>query len=206
MIGYLEGTIVLIQGDRCWVSVSGIGHIVCIGGRLASTVHTGKPITLWIESIVHDGQEHLFGFICREEQTWFQWLVAVAGVGGRLAMNILSLYQPHDLSPLLRQGNVVALRQVEGVGPKLANRLVTELKDKALSWIGSIMPDGGPEKGVLAVPHQEIGMQQDALLALMALGYRRIDAEHAVARAYSTRAFESLEHLITHCLPLLSST
>jgi Holliday junction DNA helicase RuvA len=207
MIGFLNGIIVRIQGDRCWVSVSGIGYIVCIGGRLAAVVTNNQPITLWIESMVHDAQEHFFGFIDQDEQTWFQWLVAVSGVGGRVAMNILSGLPPHHLARVLRQGDIMALREIEGVGPKLANRLVTELKDRALSWLPqdvlgleTIQPQG------MGVPQGKTLLHQDAILALVALGYRPREAEAAVIRvAAQNPSNQSLATIITQCLPLLSS-
>jgi Holliday junction DNA helicase RuvA len=164
-------------------------------------------VKLWIESMVHDGQEHLFGFVQPSEQTWFQWLVAISGVGGRVAMNILSFISPNILAETIRQGNVVALRSVDGVGPKLANRLVTELKDKANDWIDKM--ESSLTEGPLhqsGQPNSHSSVHQDAILALVALGYRRAESEAAVLRISAQYDIDSVGQMLTQCLPILSSS
>jgi len=197
VIGFLEGLIVRIQGDRCWIVVSGLGYIVSVGRRLVSQLSIQNSISLWIETVVYDGQIHLFGFKTEEEQSWFQFLIAVSGVGGRLAVAILSDLDPDALAICISENQLVSLRRIDGVGPKLANRLMTELKDKAQSWVKSrVLSEGNPHHG--APMHQEV------LLALMALGYRKADAESAVLRVLSQYPLDTIEQTITRCLPLLS--
>ena len=206
MIGYLEGNVIRIQNDRCWILTGGIGHIVSVGARLAAMIQDGGLVKLWIESMIHDGQEHLFGFIEPSEQTWFQWLVAISGVGGRVAMNILSFISPNILAETIRQGDVLGLRSIDGVGPKLANRLITELKDKANAWV-SIFDNKSTDgsSGQNTQPNNCSSMHQDAILALVALGYRRAESEAAVLRISAQSNIESVGQMITQCLPVLSS-
>ena len=165
MIGHLTGRILRIQNDRCWVDVGGVAYIVSVGARLATELALSGTISLWIETIVHDGQEHLFGLLTPEEQTWFQWLIAVSGVGGRVAMSLLSSFSPHALAGVVQRGEGAALRQVDGVGPKLANRLMTELKDKAEAWVGQ---DAGTHEGMKPDQGVFLGIHKDAVLALVA--------------------------------------
>ena len=205
MIGYLEGIVLRIQGDRCWILVGGVGHIVTIGLRVAASIQQGQSMSLWVESMTHDGQEHLFGLQNSQEQTWFQWLVAISGVGGRMAINILSAMHPNSLAQAIEKREVLALRTVDGVGPKLANRLITELQDKAQQWFHSVDRPGMPTMQDHAQGHDlSKGIHADAVLALVALGYRRAEAESAVLHISATTNIDSVGQMITLCLPLLS--
>jgi Holliday junction DNA helicase RuvA len=197
MIGFLEGVIVRIQADRCWILVSGLGYVVSVGHRLASTLSMDSSVALWIETVVYDGQSHLFGFKTQQEQAWFQFLTAVSGVGGRLAVTILSDLDPDALATSISENQLASLRRIDGVGPKLANRLMTELKDKAHSWVKT--------RALGGTTAECTGVQEDAILALMALGYGKSDAESAVLRVFSENKTDTLAQIITHCLPLLSS-
>jgi Holliday junction DNA helicase RuvA len=194
VIGFLEGVILRIQADRCWIFVSGLGYIVSVGTRLASQLSVQHSVSLWIETVVYDGQGHLFGFKTQQEQSWFQFLTAVSGVGGRLAVAILSDLEPDALAASISENQLAALRSIDGVGPKLANRLMTELKDKAQSWAKTRALSVGSAEDV----------HQDAIVALMALGYRKADAESAVLRVLLESKPHTLEQMITRCLPLLS--
>ncbi len=186
-----------IQADRCWIVVSGLGYIVSVGHRLASQLSIQHSITLWIETVVYDGQGQLFGFKTQEEQSWFQFLTAVSGVGGRLAVTILSDLEPDALATSISENQLVLLRSIDGVGPKLANRLMTELKDKAQSWVKTRAFSVGRAEDFTDV-------SKDTILALMALGYRKSDAESAVLRVLSECKPDTLAQMITRCLPLLS--
>jgi Holliday junction DNA helicase RuvA len=208
MIGYLDGSILRIQGDRCWILVGGVGHIVTIGSRVAASINQGQGLALWIESMTHDGQEHLFGLQTPEEQTWFQWLVAISGVGGRMAINILSVLYPDGLAETIEKRDAIVLRTVDGVGPKLANRLITELQDKARQWAHSFERQSMQSMRDRHEDHSASSrIHGDAILALVALGYRRADAEAAVLKiAATTTNIDSVGQMITLCLPMLSST
>ena len=197
MIGFLEGVIVRIQADRCWILVSGLGYIVSVGHRLASQLSVQHSITLWIETVVYDGQGQLFGFKTQEEQSWFQFLTAVSGVGGRLAVTILSDMEPDALATCITENQLASLRTIDGVGPKLANRLMTELKDKAQNWVKTRAFSVGRAE-------ENTDGSKDAILALMALGYRKSDAESAVLRVLSECKPDTIEQMIMRCLPLLS--
>ena len=200
MIGFLEGVILRVQGDRCWILVSGVGHIVSVGHTWAKALSVQQTIALWIETMVHDGQHNLFGFKTHQEQNWFQALILVSGVGGRLAMSILSDLEPNALADTITHNHVARLRSIDGVGPKLANRLMTELKDRAQAWVKTERPSDVESYSPLVYT-----MHQDAVLALVALGYRPSDAESVVARTLAQSKPASVEEVITQCFPLLSS-
>lgn len=168
MIGYLSGTVMAIDADQCIINVQGVGYVVRTTRSVLDVVRKNEKIDLWIEHMVHDGASHLFGFVDDTEQKWFGFLVAVPGVGGRVALNILSALPPVELCHALRTKNSQALRSADGVGPRLANRLVTELHPKA---------DAQPiacDAPVLS------STADDAVMALVALGYTAHDAEKSV--------------------------
>lgn len=205
MIGYLQGRVLRIQRDRCWLLAGNVGYLVSVGLRLANTLEVDQGISLWIESMVHDGQTHLFGFITTQEQEWFQGLISVTGVGGRLALGILSSALPQVLAEHLRTGDAAALRTLDGVGPKLAQRLITELGSKAQNWLDSQENSGD----MVGVNRAQSTMEGDVVMALVALGYGRNEAQGAVLRLRESspkgQGRQSLEAMLTQCLSLLSS-
>lgn len=173
MIGYLEGRVIDCTQDHCILCVHGVGYSLSIHARTAQYLkqHSSPELSaLWVVSVTHDGGTHLFGFADREDKSWFSWLTGVPGVGGRVAQNILSLYTPYRLQHLIFEKNIALLRMAEGVGPKLAQRLITEMQEKAQKWHPS-------------VPDQESSHARhfhDALLTLTALGYGQLASENAL--------------------------
>jgi holliday junction DNA helicase RuvA len=134
MLAYLEGTLLYKDGDS-WIVKSGcVGYRVCIPQGLHGAGHPGQAMVLWIESLVHDGAFTFFGFTDLDELRWFRWLVAVPGVGGKMAAHILAGLSPDDLAQAITAEQTRWLRQVDGVGPKLASRLITELAERARQW------------------------------------------------------------------------
>jgi Holliday junction DNA helicase RuvA len=169
VIGYLCGDVLSVYDDRCIVHVGGVGYVVRACQRFLGCLSRGDSIKVWIEHIMHENESSLFGFENEREQKWFRWLIAVPGVGGRAALQILSAFPPDDLCCVLRERRAQDLRRAEGVGPKLAERLVTELARKAEQQ-GSVSADG--------ILMGDLTM--DAVMALCQLGYSRAESEKAV--------------------------
>jgi Holliday junction DNA helicase RuvA len=174
VIARLTGMIESLEADRCVVDVNGVGYLVLASTRTLSALPTGAATTLLIETVVREDAIVLYGFADSAEREWFRLLTTVQGVGAKVALSILSALAPRELIAALQAGDRASLMRANGVGAKLAVRLLTELRERA-----GAMPTGIGFVPVLPVPG---GTAEDALSALIHLGYRRGEAQVAVAR------------------------
>jgi Holliday junction DNA helicase RuvA len=178
MIAKLSGTVDEIAADAVVIDVAGVGYqAFCSSRTLAALPAIGAPVQLWIETHVREDHIHLYGFTDRAERDWFRLLVTVQGVGARLALAILSVAAPQPLGLAILAQDKAALTRAEGVGPKLAGRIVNELRDK----IGGLSSAAATLAAPAAPPPQ--GAAADAVSALVNLGYHRSEAFAAVAAA-----------------------
>lgn len=175
VIAKLTGRIDQIEADRCIVDVNGVGYLVHASTRTLAALPSGQVASLLIETHVREDAIVLYGFFEGAEREWFRLLTTVQGVGAKVALNILSALSPRDLIGAIQAGDRGALTRAPGVGAKLAVRLLTELREKA-----GAMPAGIGFSPVLPPPVG--GVEADALSALVNLGYRRAEAQNAVAK------------------------
>jgi Holliday junction DNA helicase RuvA len=178
MIAKLTGMVDSIGEDWVVIDVNGVGYLVFCGAKTLSRLpRAGDAARLFIETHVREDHIHLYGFADEEERSWFRLLQTVQGVGSKVALAILSTLSANELSQAIASGDKAMLSRPAGVGPKLAARLAVELKDKAIavSPVGSF---------VAAAPAG--GAAEDAISALVNLGYRRAEAQTAVAKAASS--------------------
>ena len=175
MIAKLTGRISL-EADRCIIDVNGVGYLVHASTRTLSALSDGQVAALLIETSVREDAIVLYGFSEAAEREWFRLLTTVQGVGAKVALSILSALSPRDLIAAIQAGDRGSLTRASGVGAKLAVRLLTELREKA-----GAMPAGIGFSPVLPPP--AAGVEADALSALVNLGYRRAEAQAAIARA-----------------------
>lgn len=169
------------------IDVSGVGYKVAI--PLSTFYRLGEPgteVELEIYTQVREDVLSLFGFLTAQEQALFERLIAVSGVGPKLAVGILSGIETVDLVEALRAGDVPRLTRIPGVGKKTAERLVLELKDK----VQGLAPDALSPAASGAEPHE------DLLSALVHLGYSRPEAERGLERALKGGAPERFEDLL----------
>jgi len=175
MIAKLSGRVDSIGEDWAVLDVNGVGYLLfCASRTLSRLPRPGEAAQLFVETHVREDHIHLFGFADEEERAWFRLLQTVQGVGARLALAILSSLAVRELSAAIASGDKAMLSRPAGVGPKLAARLAVELKDKA----AALAPEGA---FVPAAPAGEGA--EDAISALVNLGYRRPEAAGAVERA-----------------------
>jgi len=179
MIARLTGKIEPLGEDRVVVDVGGVGYLVfCSGRTLGRLPADGSTVQLHIETHVREDHIHLYGFADVGELEWFRLLTTVQGVGARVALAILTALGPDELLQAVAAADKAAVSRANGVGPKLAARIVSELKDKvggiALGAAAAIRVAGGQAAG---------GVDEDAVSALVNLGYGRSEAFGAVARA-----------------------
>ncbi|MDE8346806.1 MAG: Holliday junction branch migration protein RuvA [Acidocella sp.] len=179
MIARLRGIIEAIDGASCVVDVGGVGYLVFASTRTLASLPMAAAASLLIETQVREDAIALYGFASGAERDWFRLLVTVQGVGARVALALLSALSPDQLIAAIATADKTALTRTPGVGPKLAIRILTELRDKA-----GAMPGGGSMPQSLAPAGN--GILADALSALLNLGYRKAEAEAALAGAVQT--------------------
>ncbi|HTR18243.1 MAG TPA: Holliday junction branch migration protein RuvA [Acetobacteraceae bacterium] len=178
MIALLTGRIALMEADRCIVDVGGVGYLVHASTRTLSALPAPPEVArLLVETHVREDAILLYGFFDSAERDWFRLLTTVQGVGAKVALGVLSAMAPRDLVAAIAAGDKGSLTRAPGVGPKLAVRLLSELRDK----VGAMPGGDGVALPVVALPGG--GLAADALSALANLGYRRAEAEPVVARA-----------------------
>src|SRR6266849_6541550 len=182
MIGKLKGVIDSYGEDFIVVDVGGVGYLVhCSARTLQALPGEGQPVTLSIETHVREDQIRLFGFVSDLEREWFRLLQTVQGVGTKVALAILSTLKPADLASAIATRDKATITRTPGVGPKVAERIVTELKDKAPAF-AAIDPTLARLAGALderRAPQPVL----DAVSALVTLGYGQPQAAAGSARA-----------------------
>ena len=176
MIARLRGLLDSTSADACVVDVNGVGYLVSASVKtLGNLGGVGAAVVLHIETQVREDAIQLFGFLTESERDSFRLLTTVQGVGGRVALAILSVLGPDELAHAIAAADTASISRANGVGPKLAARIANELKGKfgAVALGGAVpLPVGSAR-----------GMVSDALSALAGLGFRPMDASRAVAEA-----------------------
>ncbi|HVF95283.1 MAG TPA: Holliday junction branch migration protein RuvA [Sphingomonas sp.] len=175
MIAHLKGRLDSTGIDHAVIDVGGVGYLVGASARtLAAIGPVGEACTLHTEMLVGEDFLRLVGFARVDERDWFRLLTGVQGVGARVALAILSAFEPVDLSRAIAAQDKAMVARANGVGPKLAERIVRELKDK----VGGIAASLGP-----ATVNAPVGAGADAVSAMLNLGFRPAEASNAVALA-----------------------
>lgn len=191
MIGKLKGVVDEIGEDHCVVDVHGVGYVAfCPARTLAALPGPGEAVTLFIETYLREDMIRLYGFRTALERDWFRLLQTnVQGVGAKVALAILSTLAPSDLANAIALRDIATVSRAPGVGRKVAERIVTELKDKAPAFAGSAAGSIGLKQelgeGVAPAP------VADAVSALTNLGYSRDVAANAVAAALKVAGEEA---------------
>ena len=178
MIGKLTGTVDSVSEDHIILDVGGVGYLVHCPSSTLSKLTAGAHASLMIEMRVTDETIRLYGFFAAEEREWFRLLQTVQNVGARVALNVLSALTPRDLERAIALGDKGMIGRAQGVGPKLATRIVTELKDKAPAMM--LHGHAGEATATATAPR---GPEADAVAALLKLGYSQGAAAESVARA-----------------------
>jgi Holliday junction DNA helicase RuvA len=180
MIARLSGIVDAIERDRAVVDVGGVGYLVRASSRTLGALTGGGAARLLVETIIREDAIELYGFATAEERDWFRLLTTVQGVGAKVALSLLSSLAPAELARAIATGDRAMITRADGVGPKHANRLSSELKDKvAALGLAYPAPSGARPTVGPSVPD---GAVADAVSALVNLGYRRPEAIAAIDR------------------------
>jgi Holliday junction DNA helicase RuvA len=179
VIAKLAGLVDHLEPDAAVVDVNGVGYrAFCSTRTVGRLPPVGSPVRLLVETHVREDHIHLYGFIDAAERDWFRLLTTVQGVGARLALSILSAVAPERLGLAILAQDKLALTQAEGVGPRLATRIVNELRDK----VGGLTASE-PSTSIPKEPITHPRATADAISALENLGVGRTEALGAVAAA-----------------------
>ena len=189
MFAKLTGIVDSTESDSLILDVNGVGYHVYASARtLAQLGGNGARVSLMIETQVREDHIHLFGFSSRDEREWFRLLTSVQGVGAKAGLAILSACPPERLMIVIASGDAQSLRAADGVGPKLATRIVTELKDKVGNLQLGAVAQAKPQKPSKTETDSKAAavvtsIDPDIISALINLGYARADAFQAVMAA-----------------------
>lgn len=203
MIGRLRGIIDSVTENSLLIDVGGVGyHVFASANTLRAIPGEGQEAILYIETHVREDHIHLYGFASQEEKQWFKTLNTVNGVGTKMAMAVLSSLAPQEVATAIAAQDKSAFTQVSGVGGRLAERIITELKNKVDKISAEIVPIIGKTSGKGKGADSVTG---DAISALTNLGYNRSLAYGAIHRAASKKPDVGLEELIREGLKELSA-
>jgi Holliday junction DNA helicase RuvA len=195
MIGKLTGIVDSVADDHAIIDVGGVGYLAHCPSSTLARLSPGAPASLMIETKLTDEAIRLYGFFSGEEREWFRLLQTVQNVGARVALNVLSALSPRELERATALGDKALIGKAQGVGPKLALRIVTELKDKAPAMM--LRGHGDDSMPSVIAPR---GPEADAVAALVKLGYSQGQAAEAVARAAQELGDAPLDRLIRESL------
>jgi len=216
MIGKVAGRIDYIAEDHALIDVKGIGYLVyCSERTLRSLPRAGEAVALYTDLLVREDNLQLFGFTSLVEKEWYRLLLTVQGVGAKASLAMLSALGPDGVSRAIALGDWGAVKAAKGIGPKTAQRVVMELKDKApaiMALGAGPAPDMGQDDDVLediapvSAPVAQVGgaAQSEAFSALSNLGYAPSEAASAIAQAQENGGGEDTAALIRQALRLLA--
>ncbi|TVR08761.1 MAG: Holliday junction branch migration protein RuvA [Salinarimonadaceae bacterium] len=189
MIGKLKGVVDTISEDHLILDVHGVGYLVhCSARTLQRLPAPGEAAVLAIETHVREDMIRLYGFRSEAEREWFRLLQSVQGVGAKVALGILTVLEPSEVAQVVATGDKTAIARGPGVGPKLAARIVSELKDKAPA---STPIDPGLARIAETAGTGEPSAVADAVSALVNLGYPQMQAAAAVAAGVKSAGEEA---------------
>ncbi len=195
MIGKLKGLVDSCSNNYAIIDVNGVGYLVFCSTKTLSNMGIGENISLLIETHVREDHIHLYGFSSNEEKESFALLQSVKGVGTRMSLAILSHLSPEEISYALAMKDTSAFNQVLGVGKKLAERIITELKDK---YSTQYIADNYTSPKVQNIESNNITF--DAISALVSLGVNKMAAQNRVSALLAENANMSLNDLIKFAL------
>jgi len=189
MIALLKGLVEQVGDDWAVIDVGGVGYLVSCSSRTLARLAVGGAVKLHVDTWVREDAILLYGFIETAERDWFRLLTTVQGVGAKVGLALLSVAAPEQILRAIAAQDKSVLTQASGVGPKLAQRILSELKDKA----GGIALGGGAAAASPSATVSANAGLEDAVSALVNLGYRRLDAFEAAGAALAELGDQAAE-------------
>lgn len=209
MIAYLHGILQTKNTEQIIIDIHGIGYQVCVPlSTFYKLPETGAEVKLLIHPFIREESWQLFGFWSAEEKALFELLLGVTKIGPKLARNILSHISTTELKSAILSQNVTRMNAIPGIGEKTAQRLILELKDKISAKVKAdaiIIASSSDSPPATSQPGEsEADIQNDAVSALISLGYNRLTSERAVNQILQRETDLSIEELIKKALNRLA--
>lgn len=181
MIGRLRGTIAAVGEGQALIDVNGVGYLVHAGSRTLAKLSVGEAAEMFVETQMSESAIRLFGFVAAEDRAWFARLQDAPGVGAKVALSILDALTTAQLMDAIALNDTGAITRANGVGKKLAERIVTEFKGKPPPM--GLFASAFTATPTTPTPIAATGARAAAISALINLGYTQVDASRAVAQA-----------------------
>jgi Holliday junction DNA helicase RuvA len=210
MIEYIKGQLTDINPTYVVLEAAGVGYAINIALPTYSELvgKEGQESRLYITEIIREDAHELFGFFSKGERELFVMLMTVSGIGANTARMIMSAYSAAEIRQIIATGNARALSQVKGLGPKTAQRIIVDLKDKVLKIdLGSQANQGGLEDAAsgysLEVQSEDSAVKQEAVSALVMLGFAAAASGKVVDKILKATPESSVEQVIKQALKML---
>lgn len=200
MIEYLKGTLDELTPTLAVVECAGVGYGVNISLNTFAALQGKQEVKLWITEAIREDAYQLWGFAARQERELFLLLTSVSGIGAAMARMILSAMNPAELCGVISEGNDKMLRQVKGIGPKAAQRIIVDLRDKIVT-LGIDAAQAGPSGSESGAINREV--LDEAVTALVTLGFSPAPAHKAVQQILNEKPDTPLERIIVLALKML---
>ena len=196
MLEYIKGELTRITPAEAVVEAAGVGYLLNISVNTYSAISSDKEVKLLVHEIIREDTHDLYGFAAEDERALFRLLIGVSGVGANTARIILSSLSPSQLQMCITAGDANKLKSIKGIGLKTAQRIIVDLKDKITATELAAM-------NVPAVVLDNDTSHEEALAALIMLGYQKAQAQKALAKVYNADPAASIETAIKRALSLL---
>lgn len=187
MYEYINGTVAEAAPAYAVIDAGGVGYYLHISLETFSVIEHAQNARLYVHYIVREDAQLLYGFATRVERELFRHLISVSGVGGNTARMILSTYSPRELQGIITSGNAVLLKNVKGLGLKTAQKIIVELSGKLTGLV---------EGGAAAIASADGGVLEEALAALVMLGFAKAAAEKVLRNIVRDNPDASVEELV----------
>ena len=199
MIEFIRGNIDDITPTKAVIEANGVGYALNISLNTYTAIQNNKDAKLYVYEVIREDAYTLFGFATHLERNLFELLISVSGVGGQTARMILSAFTPADLANIVQTEDVRSLKSVKGIGPKAAQRIIVDLKDKMTNFIGSSESSGNTSHEVKA----NSPIIEEAVQALTVLGFAPAPTQKIVIQIVKEEPSIPVEGIIKKALKML---
>ena len=200
MIEYIRGLVDEVTPTQAIIEASGVGYALSISLNTYTAIQNKKEARLFVYEVIREDAYLLFGFATRIERDLFALLLSVSGVGGQTARMILSAFTPADLANIVQTEDTRSLKSVKGIGPKAAQRIIVELKDKMTSFMGAT---SGSDAGVSTNVVASSPLVEEAVQALAVLGFSPVPTQKVVIQIVKEDPNLPVEGIIKKALKML---
>lgn len=196
MLSYIKGTVALVKSDCAVIESGGLGFKVIMPFSESSRLKCGQEAKVLTYMYIREDILDLYGFTSEESLNCFELLIGISGVGPKAAVAVLSVLSPQQLTQAVSGGDFGAIKQAPGIGAKIAQRIVLELKDK----LKSAVPSGGETQNVCGAEPADKNDAEQAALALISLGYTPQQSRDAVSKSGGSNVEELIKNALKHLI------